>query len=620
MNCICEDIFFTCGLYDILTNICLIYKIEHNILYKFHLLYLLYISINYIIICFELGYYDTKYGNRWRKVIMKKLFAFLLASLLLLAVFAGCSGGNKPEPASPEGSKAPSSDATEPPQLQVEEGLERNAVKLPLTDKPVTFVMWTPNGTTFEGFADYEDNLVYQEMERRSGVNLDFIHPVTGSENENFQLLMAAETLPDFIHTIANYYIGGMDKAIEDGVALRLNEYAAKYMPNYIYYCTLNEDIRRQTLTDNGNLWGVHHIVDRPQGAWYGLGIRKDWLDKAGLEKPVYYSDLENVLTVFRDNFTLNGNGPLYLSFNGLSFGYSLIGSFNVASTQYINVDGEVRYSPLEPGFKEYLMKMNDWYNKGLIDIDSVTSYAFQAPNDYIVNGKIGVFDFIYTYTSIWKQAAEDPDWHVVALTTPIPDGKTYADVHVRQNNDWVRTGNSMAITPYCSDIELACKYWDYFFTDDGILLSNYGVEDVSFEYDADGNPQYNEQALSLNNISYTQTKYCLHNHPVFTIWSRELAPLDEDQKQAEAIWGMVDAAYVMPQGVTLTVEEGAEHSNLKSTIDTYVNENFTLFLTGQKSFDEWDNFIAQIKSMNVDRMIEIQQTALNRYYNRGKN
>ena len=42
----------------------------------------------------------------------------------------------------------------------------------------------------------------------------------------------------------------------------------------------------------------------------------------------------------------------------------------------------------------------------------------------------------------------------------------------------------------------------------------------------------------------------------------------------------MVDAAYVMPQGVTLTVEEGTEHSNLKTTVDTYVNENFTLFLT----------------------------------------
>lgn len=547
---------------------------------------------------------------------MKRLITLLLASLLLLTLFAGC--GDTSEPADSGKSVTPTDEATDPPELKTQEDAELNAVKLPLTEEPVTFVMWTPNGTTFEGFADYEDNMVYKEMENRSGVNLDFIHPVTGSENENFQLMITAETLPDFIHTIANYYIGGMDKAIEDGVALRLNEYAEKYMPNYVYHCTLNDDVRRQTLTDKGNLWGVHHIVDRPQGAWLGLGIRQDWLDDAGLQTPVYVSDLENVLTVFRDNYTLDGNGPLYLGFNGMSFGYSLIGSYNVTGTQYINVNGEVRYSPLEPGFKEYIMKMNDWYNKGLIDIDSTTSYQFMAPNDDVLNNKIGVFDHIYTFTSIWKVSTEDPDFRVVALTTPIPDGKTYEDVHVRQNNDWVRTGNSMAITTSCHDIELACKYWDYFFTDDGILLSNYGVEGETFEYDADGNPQYTEKALSLNNISYTQTKYCLHNHPVFTIWSRELAPLDDDQKQAEAIWGKVDADYVMPQGVTLTEEEGYEHSGIKTTVDTYVNENFTLFLTGQKSFDEWDNFIAQIKDLNVDRMIEIQQTALDRYYARG--
>ena len=167
------------------------------------------------------------------EVIMKKLFALLFASLLLIVLIAGCSGD-----------KGPDKEATEPLGLNATEGLERNAVKMPLTEDPVTFVMWTPNGTTFEGFADYEDNLVYKEMERRSGVNLDFIHPVTGSENENFQLLIVADTLPDFIH-YCELLCGGMDKAIEDGVALRLNEYAERLMPNYLYYCTLNDELRR---------------------------------------------------------------------------------------------------------------------------------------------------------------------------------------------------------------------------------------------------------------------------------------------------------------------------------------------------------------------------------------
>jgi putative aldouronate transport system substrate-binding protein len=545
---------------------------------------------------------------------MKKKLSLLLALMLIFALFAGCSKDNAEKTETP----APASDTDEPaasaPAASAEPAQELNAVKLPLTTDPATFVMWTLNGTTFDGFADYNDNEVYKEMEKRSGVHLDFIHPTAGSENENFQLLMASQDIPDFLHTINTYYIGGMDKAIEDQTIYALNDFAKMYMPNYMYRLNINEDVKRQSLTDKGNLWGVHHVVDRPQGAFYGLGIRQDWLDKEGLAKPVTFSDLENVLKIFKDKYTRENNAPLYLASAGFSFGYSLMGGFNVAGLQYLNIDGKVHYSPTEPGFKDYLMKLNDWYNKGLIDPDSVSTPVVLMPTDLVTNDDIGVYDYIYTFSSIYKMSAVDPNYHLVALTTPIPDGKTAADVHVRQNNDWIRTGNSMAISTTCENVELACKYWDYFFSDDGILLSNYGVEGKSFEYDAEGKPQYTKDVLAYNNITYTQVKYCLHNQPVYTIWSRECSVLDDDQKAAEGIWGQVDAAYIMPQGVTLTEEEGAEHSGLKSTMDTFVQENAAKFIIGQKSFDEYDKFIEDLKGLGVDRAVEIEQTALDRY------
>lgn len=547
---------------------------------------------------------------------MKNHLSLFLVLILAISLFAGCS--NKPA----EGTAAPEASAAAPEAsaapTEAEEPLERNSVKLPLTTEPVTFVYWCGNSMTFDGFADYEDNLVYQEMERRTGVNMDFIHPVTGSENEAFQLLIVSDNLPDFIQGLSSYYVGGVDKAIQDGVVVRLNELVEKYMPNYNYHVNFNEDIKRQSLTDSGNLWAIHHIVDRPQGAWAGLGIRQDWLDDAGLEKPVYYSELENVLTAFLD-FTPNRNGPLYLANGGNTYGFTLCGSYNVAGTEYINVDGQVRYSPMEPGYKEYLMKMADWYNKGLIDKNSVTNAVNYVPSDEVINGNVGVFDYIYTFSSIYKISATDPDFRVVALTTPIPDGKTAADVHVRMDNPWVRTNISAVITTACENLELACKYWDYLFSDEGIILGNYGVEGVSFEYGDDGKPYYTEEALSYNNITYTQLKYALHSQPVYTIWSRELSVLDEDQQAAEAIWGVVDAAYIMPRGVTLTEEEGFEHASLKSEMDTYVSENQVLFITGQKSFDEWDDFISTLKGLGVDRAVELQQGALDRYFARGK-
>lgn len=546
---------------------------------------------------------------------MKKTLAALLTIMLIIALFTGCANDNATTPTATPEPVEPSNPNTE---VSPDESTQINNVKLPLTEEPVTFIMWTRNGTIFDGFNDYEDNEVYKEMERRTGVNLDFLHPTTGSENEAFQLLMVSQDYPDFLHGAASYYLGGMDKAIQDGVTIRLNELAEQYMPNYVYRLNINKDVKRQSLSDSGNLWGVHHVVDRPQGAFFGLGIRQDWLDKEGLSKPRTMSEFENVLYIFREKYTRENHPPLYLSSAGFSFGYSLAGSYNVAGRDYINVDGEVRYSPMEPGFKEYLMKLADWYAKGLIDPDSMATSNVLPPTDTITNDDIGVYDYIYTFSSMYKLSAADPDYRLVALTTPALDGKSYADIHVRQQNDWIRVGNSMAISTSCKDVVLACKYWDYFFCDDGIILSNYGIEGDTFEYDADGNPQYTEKALSFGNISYTQTKYCLHNHPVYTIWSRELSVLDDDQKAAESIWGQAGSEYIMPQGVTLTEAEGAEHSEIKSTLDTFVNENAALFITGQKSFDEWDKFTATLKDIGYERAVEIQQIALDRYFARG--
>lgn len=546
---------------------------------------------------------------------MKKLLAALLASLVIFSILAGCAGDQE-EPTPAQTSTAPT---TAPAVIEAETELELNAIELPLTTEPIEFTMWTRNATTFDGFADYYDNEVYKEMEKLTGVKMNFVHPIIGSENENFQLMLVSDDTPDFIHGIYNYYVGGMDLAIEDGFIVALNDYAKKYMPNYLNRINQNVDSQLQSVTDTGNLWGVHHLVDLPQGSWAGLGIRQDWLDDAGLASPKTISELENALTVFRDNYTLDKNGPFHLSTSGLTTGFALIGSYNVAGNRYINVDGTVKYSPMEPGFKEYLMLLADWYKKGLVDKDSVTTNEIFVPAQDAINGVVGVFEFVKSQSNVWKNSATDPNFRVVSIPAPLPEGKTYADIHVRQTQSWVRPGNSMAISTSCENLEIASKYWDYFFTDEGFQLANWGPEGLSRTYDSAGNPIYNETAMAFKNITYTQTKYALHNQPVFTRWRREEQGLNEDQREAWKIWGVVDDAYMVPENVTLTQEEGAEHSQIKSTLDTFVSENVGLFITGAKSFDQYDAYLAEMKSIGVDRAVELNQIALDRYLARAQ-
>ena len=48
--------------------------------------------------------------------------------------------------------------------------------------------------------------------------------------------------------------------------------------------------------------------------------------------------------------------------------------------------------------------------------------------------------------------------------------------------------------------------------------------------------------------------------------------------------------------------------------INTYRTEMTYKFITGQESLDNFDAFVEQIKSQDIEDAIEIQQAALDRY------
>ena len=80
----------------------------------------------------------------------------------------------------------------------------------------------------------FSELMMYQEMTKRTGVEIEFIHPASGSTGtEAFQILMSSGDYPDMIEYNWATYTGGPDQAISDGVIISLNSYMEKYAPNY---------------------------------------------------------------------------------------------------------------------------------------------------------------------------------------------------------------------------------------------------------------------------------------------------------------------------------------------------------------------------------------------------
>ena len=61
--------------------------------------------------------------------------------------------------------------------------------------------------------------------------------------------------------------------------------------------------------------------------------------------------------------------------------------------------------------------------------------------------------------------------------------------------------------------------------------------------------------------------------------------------------------------------DEADENSVISSEVTTYISECFVKFINGSMDIEtQWDEYLNTLKSMNVDRLIQIRQNALDDY------
>ena len=58
------------------------------------------------------------------------------------------------------------------------------------------------------------------------------------------------------------------------------------------------------------------------------------------------------------------------------------------------------------------------------------------------------------------------------------------------------------------------------------------------------------------------------------------------------------------------TLEQDEEIANISGDLDTFISENWAKFINGEKKIDEFDAFVAEVKKMGMDRILEIKQEA----------
>ena len=543
----------------------------------------------------------------------KRWFAFLLTAMMI-ASLTGCgsSGTTSESSVSSESASESSSEDSDSA-----ETVEAEALTLPLSEDTVTltyFINTDGNASIIK--TDYNDNEFFQELEKRTNVHIDWQMSSSADLQTNFNLMIASNQLTDIVYG-ANFYQDGLEAAIDDGYYLDLTDLIPKYMPNYSALRESDENIKVSTMTDSGRLPGVYGIMTVTQGPWMGLQIRQDWLDQVGLDVPVTYDDWTEVLTAFKDQ--IGAYAPLSLNGNGFTdYSSAMMSGYNVTYTWQLTDGGKVAYGPSLDGWREYVTQMNEWYENGLIDPDFMTSNTFIVDTTMVVTGKTGAWCSMYTMPSLYEASSEDADMNIVPVASPVKEeGDT---VHIRMADIYI--GGATAISASCKNPEIALKWLDYLYSEEGSMLANYGVEGDTYTLDDAGNPVFTDKILNNADYSFSQAQASFlcppSSVPNYYDWTRETGSVPEKDLASYDVWGSVEDDWVMPNTLTLTSEESVERAGIMTDIETYAKEQTTAMITGVQDVETyWDTYISTIEGMGLERAVEITQAAYDRYLER---
>lgn len=572
----------------------------------------------------------------------KRILSLILAAVMLTSALSGC-GKSSEQPAKEDDKQtsvtadtktsnddtatdAKAQAANEIPKSDVVKG-ETNGQTYPLSDEKITLTYWYPNAGSIGTLADYNDSEFFQWLEEKTNIHIEFIVPAAGEESQSFNNLFISGDLPDIMYTqpMNFMYRDGMDAAINDGYIADIREHL-DWAPNYVSWLNSIDTAKQDVLTDSGKMYGFWSFWDNMEGGYadQGLSIRKDFLDKVNMDVPTTYDEWETVLTAFKDQLGIEA--PFYTSKYGIDHGEFMAG-FGIAPRFY-QVNGTVKFGPMEDAYKDYLTLLNDWYKKGLLDPDFATrqSSGVAADNDMILNDKIGALvDWGTRMTDAYiSRGATNPDFYAVAAPQPKKSASdpdpAWRDV---ANNNRDIQAVCLTVNANSPHLEEAIRWVDSFYAKDVYLNANYGIdsEKDTVWYEAEDGHRIGIYDFRYSNpdgldSATVAAKYWAKNPPI-RCEAAQIEQMPADRAASYAVWSKYAPTNYIPVTVTMTSEENLEYTQYFTDIDAYIQENEVKFINGERSLDEYDDYRNTLKSMGIDRCIAIKQASLDRYNNR---
>ena len=532
--------------------------------------------------------------------------ASFLCAAAMMASLSSC-GSDAGSSAVSSGSE-PASSGTESSASQAESTSGK------LTDTPVTYSYLRPENA----LQPYTDNCeTVQKIAELTGINLDVIIVPASDWATKMNTLMATNSMPDFF-----YLWTDVKEITSAGALLALDDLIDQYAPNIkeLYDTIPNLD----KATVNGQIYALPTIrMDENLEVGATPNIRVDLLEELNLDVPTTWDELYNVLKAFKENYPDSIPWGSRGEYNLIRSYTSCVTSLGADYNLYQDDNGEWKLGRLEENYKEALAFLNKCYAEGLLD----NEYIITSAQDWKSGLASGKYLFYYdnpTFINSFNPTLNetDPD----ARIEPIPhlaNSKGETRAYGFANHEF----NIFGISPDVENPELAIKFFDWLYSDEGALLMNYGVEGQEYEM-VDGAPQFKAEFIEewrgkssdpyyaaasekgLGKLFFTPAWYSQAQNAFMTS--------SPDDVTAEYIYHVYDdqrdVIVDQPVQPPYTDEEAEEIQKINQNLDDYSTTEVNKFVTGERSLDEFDAFVSELKAKGADDLVRIANEAEARY------
>lgn len=537
---------------------------------------------------------------------MKKLHkasSLLLSLTLLVSVVTACGSPNN------EGKTNGGNSASGTSTSNESKGVSKEGY--PIVSEPLTLKMMSQD----VGVADWNKMPVLQEMEKLTGIKLQFQNAPLDSFATKKNLVFASGDLPDM------FYAADLKPAEQvtygsQGVLIPLEKYIDEgYAPNIKKIFDDHPDIRKSFTTPDGHIYALPNVD--LAAVWYRgpMWYNGKFLKSLGAAEPKTTEELYAYLKRVKDE-DANGNGkkdeiPLTsVKLDDLRMYF--LGFWGIYDEViYADKEGKVHYTPQEEGYKGYLTFLNRLWKDELLDHETF-SQTDEQKKAKGKNNQIALFNDYFPYFTLGGEPSGDNP-----LMMPVKSEIAGSPVYGKHPG--ISANGTFAITSSNPSPEATMRWVDYLYSYEGATLFNQGPENLLWKYK---NKETHEKEWLPVPGGGDREEYrgtITPNYGILTpgMNSSELAvglrsdfDLWIDKQNAEKLTPIGKAPF---PNVYLTNEEQTEASALLSDLNTYVQQMEAKFVTGQESLSNWDKYLDQIKKMGGDRIAELYQSAYDR-------